>query len=331
MERKKSPMEKKVKSKILIIGGTGFIGYHLAKKCLTLGWKVTSFSIKKPKSLRKLKKVKYLTGNLNSKSSLKKINKEFDYVVNLGGYVDHKNKLGNYNTHFLGCKNLVKIFSDKKIKLFLQIGSGAEYENIKSPHKEHFHCNPKSIYGRPKYLATNYLIKEFKKNNFPCTVVRLYQVYGKGQDTNRIIPFIINSCLTDKIFPCSEGKQLRDFIDIDQVINAMEKILKSKKVLGEIINIGSGKPIKVRSVIERINSLVKKGKPEFGKIAMRKEEFKKFYPDVNKAKKLLGWKPKKNFIKSLSSTISFEKKLLRKKNKLHENKKNFNNGFTWIR
>ena len=51
MERKKSPMEKKVKSKILIIGGTGFIGYHLAKKCLTLGWKVTSFSIKKPKSL----------------------------------------------------------------------------------------------------------------------------------------------------------------------------------------------------------------------------------------------------------------------------------------
>ena len=67
MERKKSPMEKKVKSKILIIGGTGFIGYHLAKKCLTLGWKVTSFSIKKPKSLRKLKKVKYLTGNLNSK------------------------------------------------------------------------------------------------------------------------------------------------------------------------------------------------------------------------------------------------------------------------
>ena len=72
-------------------------------------------------------------------------------------------------------------------------------------------------------------------------------------------------------------------------------------------------------------------KPEFGKIAMRKEEFIKFYPDVNKAKKLLGWKPKKNFIKSLSSTISFEKKLLRKKNKLHENKKNFNNGFTWIR
>ncbi len=312
MERKKSPMEKKIKSKILIIGGTGFIGFHLAKKCLNLGWKVTSFSTKKPKRIRKLKQVKYLTGNLNSKLSLKKINKEFDYVVNLGGYVDHKNKVGNYNTHYIGCKNLVKIFSDKNIRLFLQIGSGAEYENIKSPHKEHYNCNPKSIYGRPKYLATNYLIKEFKKNKFPCAIVRLYQVYGERQDTNRIIPFIIKSCLMDKIFPCSDGKQLRDFIDVEQVINAIEKILKSKKVLGQIINIGSGKPIKVRSVIEKINILIKKGKPEFGKIAMRKEEFIKYYPDINKAKKLIGWKPKKNFIKSLSATINFEKKLFKK-------------------
>ena len=79
------------------------------------------------------------------------------------------------------------------------------------------------------------------------------------------------------------------------IINAIEKILKSKKVLGQIINIGSGKPIKVRSVIEKINILIKKGKPEFGKIAMRKEEFIKYYPDINKAKKLIGWKPKKNF------------------------------------
>ena len=117
MERKKSPMEKKVKSKILIIGGTGFIGYHLAKKCLTLGWKVTSFSIKKPKSLRKLKKVKYLTGNLNSKSSLKKINKEFDYVVNLGGYVDHKNKVGNYNTHFLPQIDFKDIWGQEKQRI----------------------------------------------------------------------------------------------------------------------------------------------------------------------------------------------------------------------
>ena len=54
----------KKKNKILIIGGTGFLGYHLAKKCLKKNWSVTSFSLNKPKKKRFLKKVKYIKGNI---------------------------------------------------------------------------------------------------------------------------------------------------------------------------------------------------------------------------------------------------------------------------
>ena len=60
-----------LKRKILITGGTGFIGYHLAKKCVRMGWEVTSFSKKKPKSIRTLKKVNYLFGDLTKKKTLK--------------------------------------------------------------------------------------------------------------------------------------------------------------------------------------------------------------------------------------------------------------------
>ena len=60
-----------MKKKILITGGTGFIGYHLAKKCVRMGWEVTSFSKKKPKSIRTLKKVNYLFGDLTKKKTLK--------------------------------------------------------------------------------------------------------------------------------------------------------------------------------------------------------------------------------------------------------------------
>ena len=56
-----------MKKKILITGGTGFIGYHLAKKCIRMGWEVTSLSKRKPNSIRKLKNVKYLTGDLTKK------------------------------------------------------------------------------------------------------------------------------------------------------------------------------------------------------------------------------------------------------------------------
>ena len=80
------------------------------------------------------------------------------------------------------------MFSNKKIKSFVQAGSCAEYGKIKSPQNEKMPCRPVSYYGKAKLLATKHLIKLHKKKAFPFTVVRLYQVYGPGQETNRIIP-----------------------------------------------------------------------------------------------------------------------------------------------
>ena len=80
------------RKKILIVGGTGFIGYHLAKKGIKKGWAVTSASSRKPQKVRYLKKVKYIISDITNKNSLKRIKGNFDYVVNLGGYVNHAQK-----------------------------------------------------------------------------------------------------------------------------------------------------------------------------------------------------------------------------------------------
>ena len=63
---------KQSKRNILIVGGTGFIGYHLAKESLKKGWKVTSISTRKPRKIRKLKKVNYIFCDITNKKSLKK-------------------------------------------------------------------------------------------------------------------------------------------------------------------------------------------------------------------------------------------------------------------
>ena len=83
-----------MKKKILIIGGTGFIGRHLIKKCLILNWQVTSISSSRQLKKKTLKNVKYLYCDISKKKILysKIKNKKFDYVVNLAGYVDHKKK-----------------------------------------------------------------------------------------------------------------------------------------------------------------------------------------------------------------------------------------------
>ena len=118
---------------ILIAGGTGFIGFHLAKKCLSLNWSVTSLSTSTPKKNRKLKKVNYKICDISNYNQVKnKIKLDYDYVVNCAGYVDHSHKLKTLKSHYIGCKNLSTHFLNSKIKKFIQIGSCIEYGKIKS-------------------------------------------------------------------------------------------------------------------------------------------------------------------------------------------------------
>ena len=292
---------------ILIAGGTGFIGFHLAKKCLSLNWSVTSLSTNKPKKNRKLKKVNYKICDVSNYNQInKKIKPDYDYVVNLAGYVDHTNKPKTMKSHYIGCKNLSNFFLNSKIKKFVQIGSCIEYGKIESPQKE-IKQNKKtfSIYGKAKLFSTIFLQNFYKKYNFPVTILRLYLVYGPFQDTNRVIPVTIINALKNKSFNCSNGQQLRDFTYIDDIISAIIKTLKNLKSSGEIINIGSGKPIAIKKVIIKICGLLNSGKPLFGKIDLRKDEMMKLYPNINKAKKILRWNSRTPLEVGLRKTIKF--------------------------
>ena len=79
-----------IRPHLLVVGGTGFIGYHLALTAKNKGWKVTVVSINKPKKHRYIKGVNYLKIDIsNLKELKKKLVGSFTYIVNLGGYVSH--------------------------------------------------------------------------------------------------------------------------------------------------------------------------------------------------------------------------------------------------
>ncbi len=299
------------KSKILITGGTGFIGYHLAKKCLKLNWKVDSISTKLPSTRRKLKKVNYIILDISKKNLFRKLSQDYDYVVNLAGYVDHSKSNQITNTHFNGCKNLANFFLNTEIKKFVQIGSSIEYGKEKSPQKENNKKFQKtsSVYGSAKLLSTKYLLSLKKGYNFPCVILRLYLIYGPNQEANRIIPITIINSIHNKKFDCSEGKQLRDFLYIDDLINAIIKTLTKRNLIGQIINIGSGQPTSIKELILNICRLAKGGQPQFGKISLRRDEIDKLYPSIKKSIKLLNWKPKISLKNGLKKTIKYFKKL----------------------
>ena len=222
-----------LKKKILIIGGTGFIGYHLAQEATRRNWTVHSLSKKKPKNIRKVPYVKYIYADISKINHLKKkIKSNYSFVVNLGGYVDHSNKKKIIKDHFNGCKNLCEILNRKKLITFVQMGSSLEYGKLKPPHDEKTKLKiPRSNYAKSKFMATNYLINLFKKDKFPAVIFRLYQTYGPYQDENRFIPFIIKSSIKNLDFPCSNGNQSRDFVYIKDLIDCIFLSFNNSKSL----------------------------------------------------------------------------------------------------
>lgn len=294
--------------KLLLVGGTGFLGFHIAREAKKRGYKITSLSLNKPKKKRFVKGVKYIRADISNLKILSaKVKSNYEYVINAGGYGIHPNfgKSGDklIKSHYSGLINLIEILSKKKIKRFIQIGSSAEYGKVESPIDEKTKCFPNTPYAIAKNLCTNFLLNLFEEKEFPVTILRLFQVYGPNQDENRIIPFLISNCLKDNSFPTTSGNQLCDFIHVNDVVTAIFKSFNSSKAKGEVINIGTGKTIKIKKLIIYIQKIIGKGKPIIGKYNYKKGTNMSHYPSIKKAKKLLLWEPKIKLLNGFKTVI----------------------------
>jgi len=286
------------KESILIIGGTGFIGKNVVKEAVRRKYRVTVFSKRKCHKNNRIDDVEYIKVNISNKKLLSKElrGKTFENVINIGGYVNH----GNYDhsgkeiidSHLLGTINVVDQLNKQKLKCYVNIGSSDEYGDNPSPQNEIMRESPISSYSFAKSASTHFLQMLFREHGFPVVIFRLFLVYGPGQDTNRLIPHIIDGCIKNQEFHLSPGGQTRDFCYIDDVVNAIFLALDKKNIHGEVINIGSGIPVKIKDLVLLIQSLIGKGKPQFGKVPYRKGENMSLYADISKARRLLNWQPK---------------------------------------
>ena len=155
-------MEEMNSPHLLVIGGTGFIGHHLLRASHQKDWKMTSVSLNPPPKERFVDDVCYLNFDMTDRSLVKKhLDKDYDYVVNLGGYINHELfKDGGRNlidTHFTTIQNLVEVLPRSKLKRFVQIGSSDEYGNALAPQNEELREQPISPYSLAKVASTHLL------------------------------------------------------------------------------------------------------------------------------------------------------------------------------
>lgn len=303
-------MEGLDKLNLLVVGGSGFIGWHVVKEGVRRGWHVDSLGLNEPLATRRVLGASYIVADITLPDTLSEVAKmKYDFVVNLGGYVDHTLFFSGgrrlIKTHFEGLLNLIECLDKSHLKRFVQIGSSDEYGAAAAPQHEDSREQPISPYSLAKVAGTHFLQMLHRTEDFPAVILRLFLTYGPNQDHKRFLPQIIKGCLDDQAFPTSNGDQLRDFCYIDDTVRAIYSVFECDDANGQVFNVGSGLPVSIKDVISSVCEITGKGHPQFGKVHYRPSENMSLYADIKKIKSVTGWSPMVSLEAGLVSTIKW--------------------------
>lgn len=308
--------------KILVIGGTGFIGTSLIKKLIDQQNIVYIYLRGNLNKKIKNKNIKYIKGNLFSDQFWKKNIQNKDFFINL---VSNENKFGvnidlvknfdvNVRILLIALSNALKF--NNKIRV---ISFGSENQHgiaQKLPVNESKEDIPQTYFGINKLIA-EYYIQFFKKNlELKCVNLRLPNVYGPSDNIINFKKITLNNMILSstkgnvKLF--KNKNCYRDYIFIDDVVDAIIfAIQKFDKLNNHFYYIGSLNSDKIVNVVKKIekilkkNNIIKKLRIDNSNIQLSNFDNRNFIADPTNFIKLTGWKPKNNLNTGLEKTINF--------------------------
>lgn len=315
--------------KVLITGGAGFIGSHLAEKLLADGNEVSvidNLSTGKYSNIIHLIKnpnFKYTLDSILNREVLKKLIKECDLVYHMAAAVGVKyiidNPLLSLRTNIVGTENVLEFSNKYKKKVLLASTSEIYGKSNTVPFKEEddrllgsTHITRWS-YSASKAIDEFLALAYYREKKLPIVIVRCFNTVGPRQtgQYGMVIPtFVRNAMLNHPITVFGDGKQSRCFCDVDDVTDGMIKLMNYKKAEGEIFNIGTDKNITIEELAQKIKKMTNsKSKIEYIKYEDAYEEgfedMRSRKPDLSKIKKFIEYRPKYNLEQILEKIINY--------------------------
>ena len=291
-----------MKKRILVTGGSGFIGSAIVKYLVDKGEEVVVFdnnSRGKVKRLnRVIKKIKFIKGDIRNMKKLYKISTPIDTVIHLA-YVNgteyfYKKPFEILDIAVNGLINILEFCRKKKVRNFFLASSSEVYQNpSRIPTKENETLkipniyNPRYSYGGGKIISELYGLYFAKKFFKKFIIFRPHNVYGKDMGNEHVIPQFIKrfeKLKSKKFLINGTGNEIRSFIHIDDFIYGFDKIFRKGKNQ-EIYNIGTSEKIKISALAKLIAKILNK-KIKIKKSKILKGSPTKRCPDIKKIKKL---------------------------------------------
>lgn len=306
--------------RILVTGGTGFIGSHLVEYLVKNHAEVVvPYQSIDPKSYFVScdldKKVLLAICDLKDFRRVRDIisKYEVDYIFHLAAQplvnVAYNNPVETYETNIMGTVNVLegaRLYG--KTSGILVTSSDKAYGKIPKASEKNFIAgdHPYESSKAAADLITTTYAKTYK---IPVVVTRFGNVYGEGDlNFSRIIPGIMRSAILGETLDVrSNGKFVRDYVYVGDVVDAMIGLVTNiKKVRGEAFNISSLENLSVVALIKKIQSLLSL-KIEYKILSIAINEIPTQSVNFGKIRKTLGWKPKNNFKKTTSEIYAWYK------------------------
>lgn len=202
-----------------------------------------------------------------------------------------------WDTNYTINRNLLYASKNVKgLKLFLFLGSIAEYGKLDCIFSEDLKCEPNSSYGLMKYVMSQAILDDFDKVGFPGVILRPSVVYGPGNENGMLIDSLVRNLNTEKTIKLTKGEQFRDFLYVDDLIQGIYcAILQYPKAVGQIFNIAFGSSITIKELSNIVLGnfgIEKKHLIQFGSNEYNINEVFNYFVDISKIRVSLNWNPR---------------------------------------
>ena len=314
--------------KVLITGGTGFIGSHLCEQFESLDAEVIcldNLSTSSVKNIENLRKTKFVLGDIKDSVLINDLVSSVDVVIHLAAAVGVKTILNNpvesIQTNFIGSETV--LYACNKFNKRVIIASTSEIygKNLKQPLSE----TDDRVMGAPQKLRWSYAdakaLEEsvahslFLRDGLRVTTVRFFNIVGPRQSSayGMVLPNFIENAISNKpIRVFGSGNQTRVFCHVKDVIGAMVKLINREDTIGEVFNIGGSQEIsmmdlavKVKLILSSRSNIILEPYENYYEAGF--EDMIKRTPDLRKLRSFITWQPKfdlDSIIKDIAKSYS---------------------------
>ncbi len=310
---------------VLITGGLGFIGSNLAIRLVGLGANVTLVDNMLPRqggnlfNIEPVKdKVHVNFSDIRNTLSMNYLVQGKDYIFHLAGQVNHVDSMRNPIQDLdINCKGTLVLLEachhHNPNARIIFAGTRGEYgKSAHLPVDEKHPTNPVGIYAITNLTAEKMVLVYHNVKGLQGVCLRITNTFGPRHqmmhDEYGVLNWFIRKALDNEAIPVfGDGAILRDFLFVDDLLEALLKTATTPKAYGDVYNVGTGRGISFRELAETIVSVVGSGRVAFVPFTRERQEVEPgdYVADIQKIRKVTGWDPEIPLEEGIRRTAEF--------------------------